>query len=50
MDFEEDSDHSLQLCNHTLGLSSVPESAHSLQVSVLWCLPIPHPTPLRNLS
>lgn len=41
VDFEEDSDHSMQPCNQTLGLSSVPESAHSLQVSVLWYLPVP---------
>ncbi|XP_041506160.1 melanophilin [Microtus oregoni] len=31
LDFEEDSEHSMQLCSHTLGLSSVPESEHSLQ-------------------
>lgn len=31
VDFEEDSDHSIQPCSHTLGLSSVPESAQSLQ-------------------
>ncbi|KAL1770959.1 melanophilin isoform X1 [Sigmodon hispidus] len=31
LDFEEDSEHSLQPCSHTLGLSSVPESMHSLQ-------------------
>lgn len=30
-DFEEDSDHSLQPCSHSRGLSSVPESTHSLQ-------------------
>lgn len=48
-DFEEDSDHSMQPCSQTLGLSSVPESAHSLQVSVHCCLPIPL-TRLRNLS
>lgn len=49
VDFEEDSDHSIQPCSHTLGLSSVPESAQSLQVSALLCLPIPL-TPLRNPS
>lgn len=32
-DFEEDSVHSMQTCSQTLGLSSVPESAHSMQVS-----------------
>ncbi|KAH0509340.1 Melanophilin [Microtus ochrogaster] len=32
LDFEEDSEHSMQPCSHTLGLSSVPESEHSLQV------------------
>ncbi|XP_038194458.1 melanophilin isoform X4 [Arvicola amphibius] len=31
LDFEEDSGHSMQPCSHTLGLSSVPESEHSLQ-------------------
>lgn len=31
LDFEEDSEHSMQPCSHTLGLSSVPESEHSLQ-------------------
>ncbi|XP_055473072.1 melanophilin isoform X2 [Psammomys obesus] len=31
VDFEEDSDHSLQPCSHSQGLSSVPESTHSLQ-------------------
>lgn len=31
VDFEEDSDHLVQPCSQTLGLSSVPESAHSLQ-------------------
>lgn len=31
VDFEEDSDHSMQPCSQTLGLSSVPETAHSLQ-------------------
>ncbi|XP_021089840.1 melanophilin isoform X2 [Mesocricetus auratus] len=30
-DFEEDSEHSSQPCSHTLGLSSIPESTHSLQ-------------------
>lgn len=49
VDFEEDSDHSIQPRSQTLGLSSVSESVHSLQVSVLWCLPTPI-TPLRNLS
>lgn len=31
VDFEEDPEHAMQPCSHTLGLSSVPESAHSLQ-------------------
>ncbi|XP_031224772.1 melanophilin isoform X1 [Mastomys coucha] len=30
-DFEEDSDHSMQTCSQTLGLSSVPASVHSMQ-------------------
>lgn len=42
VDFEEDSEHSMQPCSHTLGLSSVPESEHSLQVGALWYLPT-HP-------
>lgn len=43
VDFEEDPEHAMQPCSHTLGLSSVPESTHSLQVSALWHLPIPPP-------
>ncbi|CAO2625425.1 Mlph [Lemmus lemmus] len=31
LDFEEDSEHSMHPCSHTLDLSSVPESEHSLQ-------------------